>query len=239
MKSMNRERLGFFAAALLALFVLAVPGTASAKDSNKDRIPDRWERAHKLTLKKDQRKLDQDRDGLRNRGEWLSGTSPRDRDSDDDGVTDLREKAGVISVFDSGTGELTLNLYAGGEITGTVDDSTRVKCESEDTPDNSTDPGTDDDGTPDQGSGDAVNFRGGDDDEDESDDDHSGHGRGEGHGHESHGNGEGNGHEEHDSDGNCSAADLAEGVEVTEATIKYTASGKVFRELEIVVVPAA
>lgn len=239
MKSMNRERLGFFAAALLALFVLAVPGTASAKDSNKDRIPDRWERAHKLTLKKDQRKLDQDRDGLRNRGEWLSGTSPRDRDSDDDGVTDLREKAGVISVFDSGTGELTLNLYAGGEITGTVDDSTRVKCESEDTPDNSTDPGTDDDGTPDQGSGDAVNFRGGDDDEDESDDDHSGHGRGEGHGHESHGNGEGNGHEEHDSDGNCSAADLAEGVEVTEATIKYTASVKVFRELEIVVVPAA
>ena len=105
MKSMKRERLGILAAALLALFVLAIPGTASAKDSNRDKIPDRWERAHKLTLKKDQRKLDQDRDGLRNRGEWLSGTSPRDKDSDDDGVTDLKEKAGVISTFDAETGQ--------------------------------------------------------------------------------------------------------------------------------------
>ena len=237
MKSMKRERLGILAAALLALFVLAIPGTASAKDSNKDRIPDRWERAHKLTLKKDQRKLDQDRDGLRNRGEWLSGTSPRDKDSDDDGVSDLKEKAGVISTFNAETGELTLTLYAGGEITGTVDDSTRVKCESEDAPDDSTDSGTDDDGTPDQGSGDAVNFHGGDDD-DEAEDDHSGRGRGEGRGHESHGNGEGRGHEKHDCDGNCSVADLAEGVEVTEATVKFTASGKVFKELEIVVTPA-
>mgnify|MGYP001458520192 CR=1 FL=1 len=229
--------MGVIAAALLALFVIAIPGIASAKDSNRDRIPDRWERSHKLSLKKDQRKLDQDRDGLRNRGEWLSGTSPRDRDSDDDGVTDLKEKAGVISSFDPETGELSLTLYAGGEITGTVDDSTEVKCESDGTGGGSTDPGTDDDGTPDQGSGDAASFRGGDDD-DESDDD-SGHGRDEGRDHESHGDDDGTGHDEDDCAGNCSVADLAAGVEVTEATIKYTASGKVFRELEIVVTPAA
>ncbi|MCB0871482.1 MAG: hypothetical protein KDB52_11670, partial [Solirubrobacterales bacterium] len=81
MRISRRERFGIFTAAVLALFVISLPGTASAKDSNKDRIPDRWERANKLTLKKDQRKLDQDRDGLRNRGEWLADTNPRDKDS--------------------------------------------------------------------------------------------------------------------------------------------------------------
>ena len=225
------------------MLAISLPSAASAKDSNRDRIPDRWERAHKLSLKKDQRKLDQDRDGLRNRGEWLADTNPRDRDSDDDGVSDLKEKAGVISAYDSETGELTLTLYAGGELTGSVTEDTRVKCEddsaddesSEDGSDDGTDDqgsgdgrdddsddeGSDDDGTDDQGSGDATNF-------------HSGSGEG----HESHGNGEGRGHGKHGDGGNCSVADLAEGVEVTEAEVKYTASGKVFKELEIVVPPA-
>ncbi|HMU27947.1 MAG TPA: hypothetical protein PLD65_06140, partial [Solirubrobacterales bacterium] len=53
---------------------------------------------------------------------------------------------------------------------------------------------------------------------------------GEGRGHD----GEGPGHEG-DCGGDCSVDDLAEGVEVTEAVVKYTASGKVFKELEIVV----
>ena len=249
MKISRRERIGVLAAAILALFVITMPGTASAKDRNKDKIPDRWERTHKLSLKKDQRKLDQDSDGLRNRGEWLSGTNPRDKDSDDDGVTDAKEKAGVISAYDADTGELTLTLYAGGELTGSVTDETRVQCEAEDVADdNGTDDGTDegtDDGTVDQGSGDATNLRGGsghesenesgDDSEDQSGDDsadqsgddqgeHEGHGDRGGHG----GPGAGN------CDGNCSVDDLAEGVEVTEAVIKYTASGKVFKELEIV-----
>ena len=218
MRISRRERFGIFTAAVLALFVISLPGTASAKDSNKDRIPDRWERANKLTLKKDQRKLDQDRDGLRNRGEWLADTNPRDKDSDDDGVSDLKEKAGVISAWDAETGELTLTLYAGGELSGTVDEGTRVKCESGDVAEEE---GTED-GTEEEGSDDAENFRGGP-------------GSSEGEGHEGHGNGEGRGHGQHGCGGDCSVEDLAEGVEVTEATIKYTASGKVFRELEIVV----
>lgn len=233
MSSNLRGRIGVLAAAVLALLIISLPGTASAKDRNKDRIPDRWERTHELSLKKDQRKLDQDRDGLRNRGEWRAGTDPRDKDSDDDGVTDLKEKAGVISAYDSETGELTLTLYQGGEITGSVTDRTRVECESEDAP---ADEGVgDDDGTDDQGSGDA--FRSDDSGEDDSGDDSedrpgpSGSGRG----HDEHGEGRGRGHDRHGCDGDCSVADLAEGVEVTEAEVKFTASGKVFKELEIVV----
>ena len=239
----SRNGLGILAAALFALLAISLPSAASAKDSNRDRIPDRWERAHKLSLKKDQRKLDQDRDGLRNRGEWLAGTSPRDKDSDDDGVTDLKEKAGVISAYDSETGELTLTLYAGGELTGSVTEDTRVECEDDSADDESSEDGSDD-GTDDQGSGDSRD----DDSDDESSDDdgtddqgsgdatnfHSGSGEG----HESHGRGRGRGHGKHGDGGNCSVADLAEGVEVTEAEVKYTASGKVFKELEIVVPPA-
>lgn len=224
MTSMFRGRIGILATAVLALLVISLPGTASAKDRNKDRIPDRWERTHKLSLKKDQRKLDQDRDGLRNRGEWRQGTDPRDKDSDDDGVTDLKEKAGVISAYDAETGELTLALYAGGEVTGSVTDQTRVECESEEAPD---DEGTtgDDDGTEDQGSGDA--FRQGEDSDDSGP-------SGDGRGHEEHGDGQGRGHDRHGCGGDCSTDDLATGVEVTEAEVKFTADGKVFKELEIV-----
>lgn len=236
MKIRRRERFGILAAAVLALFVISLPGTASAKDRNKDRIPDRWERSHKLSLKRDQRKLDQDADGLRNRGEWLAGTNPRDKDSDNDGTSDLKEKAGVIATYDSETGDLTITLYAGGELSGSVTDRTRVHCESEDAADDSTDDGTDDGSGDDSGSversrggpgsGHGAEDESGDDSgdqsEDESGDDQGGHG------------GPGRGMEG-GCGGDCSVDDLAEGVEVTEAVVKYTASGKVFTELEIVV----
>jgi len=215
-----RGRIGILATAIVALLAVSLPASAAAKDRNHDRIPDKWEKSHKLSLKRDQRKLDQDNDGLRNRGEWRAGTNPRDKDSDDDGVSDLKEKAGVISSYDADTGELTLSLYAGGELTASVTDDTRVQCESEDTAeDNGTDEG-DDDGTDDQGSGDVSSRHGGPgsgrEGEDESGDDDGGHG---GHG---------------GCDGNCSVDDLAEGVEVTQAEIKITADGKVFKELEII-----
>ena len=53
--------------------------------------PDRWEKRHKLSLKVKQAGLDQDRDHLRNLGEFRQGTSPRDADSDDDGLRDGKE----------------------------------------------------------------------------------------------------------------------------------------------------
>jgi hypothetical protein len=200
----------------------------------------------------DQRKKDQDRDGLRNRGEWLSDTNPRDRDSDDDGISDSKEKAGVISAYDAETGTLTLTVYAGGSITGQVDDSTRVKCE--------------DDSADEEGSGDDSGSSGGDDssggegsrsgsnrgpgaatvlhrgggdssdddspddsqddssDDDSSDDSDSDDSSDDGEDHA----------DDHSRGCDCSVDDLAEGVEVTEARLKFTADGLTFTRIEIV-----
>src|SRR4051812_29888219 len=61
---------------LLALAgMLLVTGSASAKDRNHDRIPDRWEKRHHLSLHHNQARRDQDRDGLKNRAEFRAGTN--------------------------------------------------------------------------------------------------------------------------------------------------------------------
>jgi hypothetical protein len=76
------------------LLALALPAAVqAATDRNHDRIPDRWERAHHLTLRVNQAKRDQDHDGLVNRSEYLYRTNPRRKDSDRDGVLDGREDA--------------------------------------------------------------------------------------------------------------------------------------------------
>ena len=101
----QRARLGgVLLAALGALALLALPGLAAAKDRNHDRIPDRWEKRHHLSLKVKQTRRDQDRDHLRNRAEFLAGNNPRDSDSDDDGVMDGDENAGTIASFDAAAG---------------------------------------------------------------------------------------------------------------------------------------
>lgn len=95
-------------AGALALAATAAPATASAKDTNHDRIPDRWERAYHLSLKVDQSQRDQDHDGLKNRSEWRDHTSPRAADTDRDGVPDAHEDAdhdGVPNGDDSHPGD--------------------------------------------------------------------------------------------------------------------------------------
>jgi hypothetical protein len=88
----TRLTIAFAVAALFAVLVL--PGlAAAARDGNGDRIPDRWERKHHLSLKVDQRKRDQDRDGLKNLAEFKHKTDPRDADSDDDGIEDGDDKS--------------------------------------------------------------------------------------------------------------------------------------------------
>src|SRR3954447_11094713 len=99
----RRPRLGMilFALALGAIALLAMPGLAAAKDRNHDRLPDKWEKRHHLSLKVNQTRMDQDRDHLGNRAEFLAGDDPRDHDSDDDGVMDGSEQAGTIASFDA------------------------------------------------------------------------------------------------------------------------------------------
>jgi hypothetical protein len=84
----------WIAGAMVALaVVLAGSATATAKDRNRDRISDRWEKRFHLSLKVDQANKDQDRDKVDNLNEFQEGTSPRDKDSDNDGKKDGREDA--------------------------------------------------------------------------------------------------------------------------------------------------
>jgi hypothetical protein len=126
------HRLTATLAAVVALVaILALPGTAAARDRNHDRIPDRWEKRHRLSLRVNQARRDQDRDRLRNRAEFLAGTNPRDADSDDDGIRDGEEHAGTIASFDPETGMLTIGLFGGGTIGGLVTEETEIECDDD------------------------------------------------------------------------------------------------------------
>jgi hypothetical protein len=128
----RRARLGgLLAMALGVLALLAMPGIAAAKDRNHDRIPDRWEKRHHLSLNVNQAGRDQDGDHLRNHGEFKAGDNPRDDDSDDDGIIDGEENAGTIASFDATTGKLTIDLFGTDTITGLFTDQTEIKCEDE------------------------------------------------------------------------------------------------------------
>jgi hypothetical protein len=113
--------------ALASALLLATAAQASARDRNHDRIPDRWEKHHRLSLKVKQGRRDQDHDGLRNRAEFRAHMDPRDDDTDGDGIEDGDENAGTISAFSDGM--LTIDLFGGGEVTGAVTGATEVECE--------------------------------------------------------------------------------------------------------------
>jgi hypothetical protein len=133
MGSRSRGALAALVAAVAAIAVVALPATASARDRNHDRIPDRWEKRFHLSLKVNQAHRDQDRDGLNNRQEFKGGTNPRKADTDEDGVPDDEEISGTIASFDGTT--LTIDLATGGTVSGMVTDATAITCETADTGD--------------------------------------------------------------------------------------------------------
>jgi hypothetical protein len=192
-------------AACAALLALAATGSARSNgDRNRDRIPDRWERAHHLSLKVNQAKRDQDRDGLRNRAEYLAGTDPRNADSDDDGTDDGDEGAGTVTSFSGGV--LVVHLFTGDDVKGTVDGRTEIECEHRSqtsTTAVAAHDGGDDPGDDDQGD-DHDRGRGGDDD-----------------GNDDHGE-------------SCDASALTTGAVVREAELKTSSAGLVFKEIELV-----
>jgi hypothetical protein len=150
-------------AALVLVATLGVAATAGAADRNRDRIPDRWEKRNGLSLKVNQARRDQDRDGLRNRGEFKARTDPRDPDSDDDGTDDGDEQAGTITAVAGDTA--TITLFAGGTVTGQVTDDTEIECETPDEAERGAREDDDDEGEDDDDR--ARIARGGDDDDDE------------------------------------------------------------------------
>jgi hypothetical protein len=212
---------------LVLIGSLLFAASASARDRNGDRIPDRWEKRHGLSLKVDQARKDQDDDGFKNRAEWRAKTDPRKADSDDDGVDDSDENAGTVTAYENG--ELTITLFANGEaVTATVTDDTEVQCGCDD---RSTASKSDDD--PDDDEGDDDDDHGGWDDDphgDRGEDDDHGH-----HGERGHGDDDNRHDGRHgDDDGERCADDaLAVGALVEEAELKLTSEGKVWREIEL------
>ena len=199
-------------AAAVCAAALAVATTGSAHgnrgDRNHDRIPDRWERAFHLSLKVNQAGRDQDRDGMRNKDEFLAGTNPRHADSDDDGTKDDDEGAGTVTSFSNGV--LMVHLFNGDDVKGTVDDETEIECESRP-----------------MGPTVISNARKADDGPG---DDHGDDGAEDGDHHD--------GDRRRGDDGNddqCDASALTQGAVVHEAELKTTADGLVFKEIEIVV----
>jgi len=227
----------WFALALGALALLAMPGLAAAKDRNHDHIPDKWEKRHHLSLKVNQARLDQDRDHLRNRAEFLAGDDPRDHDSNDDGVIDGQENAGTIASFDTESGKLVINLFGGETISGLVGAGTEIKCEdhggasasSEGSGSGEVEPGDDNGGEGEVEPGDDNGGQG----EVEPGDDNGGEmagGDNSGPGSENSGPGQG---DDGDEAGNCTTADLVPGAVVQEAELKVANGQATFEEVEL------
>lgn len=219
MSTKTTPRRIWIAFAAICALALVSAASASAKDRNHDRIPDRWEKQNGLSLNVNQARKDQDADALRNRGEFKADMDPHDADTDDDGVTDGDEGAGTITAWDPITGELTIGLFGGKEVAGLVTSDTEIECENDDPeePDVPSAPTARDFGGP-SGPG-GPSAPGGPSD--------SGPGPNSGPGGPA-------GAGMHDCDGNeCSVDDLAIDRVVDEAGLKLTADGLVFDEIEL------
>jgi hypothetical protein len=224
-----------FALVLGALALLAMPGLAAAKDRNHDRIPDRWEKRHDLSLTVNQARHDQDGDHLRNRGEFLAGDNPRDRDSDDDGMMDGSEQAGTIASFDAATGRLVIDLFGSDTIAGFVTDETEIKCEgqhssasvsSEGPGSGEAEPGDDHGGEGELEPGDDNGGEG-----EEPGDDNGGDDQGDNSGPGS--DSSGPGHDGDHGDRICTTAELVPGAVVEEAELKVSGGQATFDEVEL------
>jgi hypothetical protein len=225
------RRILTIAATALAAALMLMPAAAqarglhhraSAADRNADRIPDRWERRYRLSLKVKQTRRDQDHDGLNNLGEFRSKTNPRDDDSDNDGVEDGDERdhglnardddsdgdgiedgdenAGKVLTFEGG--RLTIELTNGETVSGLVNADTEIEC---DHAGSATARSSDDD----QG------------DDEQGDDDNE------------QGDNEGDENDE-DDEVACSQTDLVRGAIVHEAELTGTGTSAVFHEVELV-----
>jgi hypothetical protein len=191
---------------------LMLAGGAFAKDRNHDRLPDKWEKRHHLSLAHKQGRRDQDHDGLKNRGEFRAHLDPRDADTDDDGIDDSAEHPGTVASFQGGV--LTITLANGGSVSGMVTDETEVQCDDDPGDDRGEDEGDDGDHHGDGGHGDDDG--GGDDSAMAADGDHG---------------------DDHEDGEDCGSAALVEGAKVLQAELKIRNGEAVWDEVELLATP--
>jgi hypothetical protein len=202
---------GLIVGLLACVLVIGVPAASAKKphDRNHDRIADRWERAHHLSLRVNQARRDQDRDGVKNLAEFRARMNPRDADSDDDGVEDGDEQAGRVTAFENGM--LTIDVFGTGFVTGRVTPETEIECD-----------GSDDTLGP------IRAFR-----HEEQGDEEDGDNNGQ---HEDRDDGDSESDDDGEvDDEDCPADALKVGVIVQEADLKIAAGGAVFEEIELLV----
>ena len=131
---------------------------------------------------------------------------------------------GTIESFDADTGTLVITPTSGDDVTGMVNDRTKINCEREDADDDNGDDGPNHDDDDDNGD-DGPNHDG-DDDHGHSgpghdgNDDHGGDRRSAKHGHSGR-------------RGNCSPDDLTAGRAVSEADLEIGPNGLVYEEVEL------
>jgi hypothetical protein len=215
----------FLACACVALLA-ALPAAASARDRNDDGLPDRWERKHRLSLKVNQARRDQDRDGVRNRQEFRMAFDPRDADSDDDGVEDSEENAGTVESFANGV--LAIKLVDGTTLSGKVTEQTEIECETAgrfESDERDDGEHGDDDDRGDRDDDEDEDDRGRDDDDEED--------GGDG-GREDDDRARGSGAGDGDDETACGPEALAAGTVVHEAELNASSDGAVFTEVELV-----
>jgi hypothetical protein len=201
------------AMALAVAASLMLAGGAFARDRNHDRIPDKWEKRHHLSLNHKQGRRDQDRDGLKNRGEFRAHLDPRDADTDDDGIDDSAEHPGTVKSFENGV--LTISLANGGTVEGMVTDETEVQCDDNPGDDRGEDEGDDDHhGDGDHGDDDGG---GGDDDAVVAHDDP--------------------GDDDHEDGEDCGTDALVAGAKVLQAELKIRNGEAVWDEVELLATP--
>jgi hypothetical protein len=200
--------------------LLAFAGTASAKDRNHDRIPDRWEKRHHLSLHHNQARRDQDKDGLKNRAEFRAGLNPRKADSDNDGIEDGDENAGTVLSFDGTILKITV-FGQQDPLVGQVNQDTEIECEDHGDAHMSS---HGDDGP-------------GDDQGDDNGDDHGDDNQGEDQGEEQ---GDDQGDDDNEGPGNaeddnqqCGTDQLVPGAKVTEAELSLQDGQAIFEKVEL------